>query len=77
MDRGKCACALVVLLAAGGCRMCQSYTDCAPVVLNGPYSNSTGRAGSILSGSPMPLPGVTIPEPVEAAEMPAPTDSTP
>jgi hypothetical protein len=66
MIRLVSACALLVLLAASGCRMCQSYTDCAPVVMNGPYSHVDGRAGSILSGSPMPLPSAvteSIPQP--------------
>ncbi len=67
MDRGKYACALLVLLAASGCHMCQSYTDCAPVVLDGPYSHVSGRAGSVLSGSPMPLPGVATADPEPAA----------
>lgn len=56
MLRSVSACALLVLIAASGCRMCQSYTDCAPVVTNGPYSHVEGRAGSVLSGSAMPLP---------------------
>jgi hypothetical protein len=56
MVRSVFACALLVLITASGCRMCQSYTDCAPVVPDGPYSHVEGRAGSILSGSPMPLP---------------------
>jgi hypothetical protein len=71
MDRGKYACALLVLLAASGCRMCQSYTDCAPVVPDGPYSNSPGRAGSILSGGPAPLPNVTLAESQPAASQSA------
>ena len=72
MVRRICACALIMIAAAGGCRMCQSYTDCAPVVPDGPYSHVSGRAGSILSGGPMPLPATAIesapstsPQPVE------------
>jgi hypothetical protein len=56
MLRSVSTCALLVLIAASGCRMCQSYTDYAPVVPDGPYSQIEGRAGSILSGSPMPIP---------------------
>lgn len=58
MDRGKSGCALLVLLAASGCHMCNHCSDYAPVVIDGPYSHVSGRAGSVLSGSPMPLPGV-------------------
>jgi hypothetical protein len=46
--------ALLFVVTSGGCRMCQSYTDCTPVVPDGPYSHVSGRAGSILSGSPLP-----------------------
>jgi hypothetical protein len=60
MVRRLSACALIIVATAGGCRMCQSYTDCAPVVPDGPYSHVSGRAGSILSGSPMALPDTAI-----------------
>jgi hypothetical protein len=68
MERSKYACALLVLLAAGGCHMCSSSSDYAPVVIDGPYSNVQGRAGSILSGSPMPLPDAITPLDLEQAE---------
>ena len=60
MVRRLSVCALLLVATAGGCRMCQSYTDCAPVVPDGPYSHVSGRAGSILSGYPLPLPATAI-----------------
>mgnify|MGYP007072896089 CR=1 FL=1 len=75
MDRGKYACALLVLLAASGCRMCQSYTDCAPVVPDGPYSNSPGRAGSILSGGTSQLPSAMQDQSQPAEFQPAASQS--
>jgi hypothetical protein len=69
MDRGKSGCALLVLLAATGCRMCNHCSDYAPVVIDGPYSHVSGRAGSVLSGSPMPLPGLVTEQPQKAPPM--------
>jgi len=49
MDR-KLVGAMLLLLASGGCRMCSSCCDDLPPVLDGPYSNTGGRAGSAFGG---------------------------
>lgn len=65
MFRLKSAAALFALLTCAGCKMCCSYTDNLPPVLDGPYSHVHGRAGSILSGgyqSPLYGPVTELPE---------------
>lgn len=41
--------AALVLVAAGGCRMCSDSCDYSPPVLNGPYAGQIGRAGSAVN----------------------------
>ncbi len=54
MFRMKSAAALLALFALAGCKMCCSYPDNVPPVLNGPYSHVHGRAGSVLTGGYQP-----------------------
>ncbi|HEX6960407.1 MAG TPA: hypothetical protein VF175_00960 [Lacipirellula sp.] len=56
--------AAVVLLGAGGCRMCSDSCDYSPPVAGSPYNAFTARAGSVTTtavelnqpAAPQPLP---------------------
>lgn len=53
--------ALLLVLAAGGCRMCSSITDHSPPLAGSPYAVGRGRAGSGFSG----YQSVTLPAEIE------------
>jgi len=80
MDR-KLVGAMLLLLASTGCRMCSSYCDNLPPVLDGPYPNTGGRVGSAFGGNlvaqPLSQREITSPTPEEpASEESAPEEST-
>jgi len=50
MDRKLVGAMVLLLFASTGCRMCSSCCDDLPPVLDGPYSNTGGRAGSAFDG---------------------------
>lgn len=45
--------AALVVLAAGGCRMCSDSCDYSPPVAGSPHNAYTSRAGSAFSGEPL------------------------
>lgn len=59
--------AAILLIAAGGCRMCSDSCDYSPPVINGPHAGHVGRAGSAVNPSKL-----TPPTPAgRPAEMPS------
>lgn len=49
MDQ-KLVALLLLASIGGGCRTCSSCCDYLPPVVDGPYANSAGRAGSAAAG---------------------------
>jgi len=43
----------LLVVAAGGCRMCSDSCDYSPPVAGSPHNGMTSRAGSVFSGAPL------------------------